>query len=140
MKEKVLTPKQVGPLTGDPNLAKIKDIVVGDPAISFTIDLNAVDFQPVNGIYVKKFNVKVFLNNIDPDHPEKFVKVGKVHVKTLSSLSAYFYITFGDPNYTPGDIYKLHLRLSGLSPSTNEEIDFPEYIFEVYGGGLVQVK
>ncbi|MFZ6014245.1 MAG: hypothetical protein ACOYXT_28145 [Bacteroidota bacterium] len=115
----------------------IKDVVVADPSIEFSIYIDPEVHKPVNGIYFVDFTVQMSISDLDPKNPGVLTPVGAIKVNTVSQTNPYFYFSFGDPDYKAGTKFTLCLVLSAYHPSTGVPIEFkPNPVFmEVYGGG-----
>jgi len=129
-----------GPM--DPGSAKIKETVVADPSISFTLDFLPLGLQKSDeGYFLKHLTAKIFLNDIGNGNPDVFICVAKVHVKSLSDTSAYFYVPFGDPDYGAGKYFTFVLELSAVNAITGLPVMFNDsgniFVQELVGGGIL---
>lgn len=127
--------------TDPPPPTKIKETVVADPSISFTIELpeGLAHTTPGPGYYVLNFKAKIYLSDIAND-PTQLIKVATVRIKRLSSRTIYLYIPFGDAGYAAGQEFDFKLKLSGISAVTLEPIQFsPDNCFyqRLIGGGII---
>jgi hypothetical protein len=124
----------------DPPRTKIKETVVADPSISFTIDL-AEDLPELNGYFVLNFKAKIYLTDVPGVHDGPFTHIATVKVKSLTSRSVYIYVPFGDPSYYPGQPFSFKLKLRGDSPVTGQPIVFNDagniFFQDLIGGGIV---
>lgn len=118
----------------------IRDVIVADPSIAFSLILNALDFKKSpDGYYLRDLEIQVLLNNLYPEFPDRFVSVAKIFISSVSQLQLYFDMPFGDPNYNPGDEFTLKLILAALDPVSGEPVTFNEgnvYTLDVFGGGV----
>jgi hypothetical protein len=125
---------------GDPPRTKIKETVVADPSISFTIDLPE-DLPESSGYLVLNFKAKIYLTDVPGVHDGPFTHIATVKVKSLTSRSVYIYVPFGDPNYQPGQSFSFKLKLYGESPVTGQPIVFNDagniFFQDLIGGGIV---
>jgi len=134
--------KRRPPITmpGDPP-TKIRETLVGDPSISFTIGLDPEMPMSPDGYYVKDFNVEIYLSDI-PAPSTNYTKIARIHIKSLSMLDPYFYVPFGDPDYGAGQEFNMKLKLSGKDPVTGEPIIFGGddnwFSQSLIGGGIVE--
>lgn len=134
--------KQIDIVTNKGSLS-IKDVVVADPSIQFTIDIDPKVFKPsVDGIYLKNFQIQISISGLEADRPKELTNVGSITVNTLTQTSAYFYFTFGDARYKAGTLFTLYLLITAYDPTTGSPINFADNPtkFEVYGGGVPDVK
>jgi hypothetical protein len=127
---------------GDPPPAtKIKETVVADPSISFTIQFSE-DIPWVGDYLVQFFKAKIYLTDVPGDQNSGFLHVATVKVKSISDRSIYIYVPFGDPSYAPGQEFYFMLKLSGFTPGTTTPIVFNEndniFIQHLVGGGIVE--
>jgi hypothetical protein len=138
MSKKTVLPKKGKPVTlpGDPP-TRIRETLVGDPSINFTIDLDPTIQPSPEGFYIRDFIVEVHLTDVPTP---RMVKVATIHIKTLTSLQPYFYIPFGDPDYGAGQQFDMMLKLRGKNAVTGEPIQFSEdntFRQTLIGGGIV---
>lgn len=138
---KTISPRKKGkPVTlpGDPPPTKIRETLVGDPSINFTIDIVDPTLTPSpEGYLIKDFVVEIHLTDINGSGMKK---VATIHIKTLTSLQPYFYVPFGDPDYGAGQQFDMLLKLYGRNAATGRPIQFsPDNCFRqtLIGGGIV---
>jgi hypothetical protein len=128
----------------DGNKVVIRDVIVADPSISFTIVLNERDFKKSKtGYYLTDFQVQVMLNKLPSEETTSFTPIAQIVITSVSQLGLYFYVPFGDPKYVAGTKFKLKLVLTGLDPVTGDPVVFNEgkpYSMDVYGGGVPGVQ
>lgn len=128
-----------GPVATPGRPITIRDTVVADPSIEFTVDIDPAIFpKSPDGVYLKDFKVKLSISDLDPDSPGSLTHVGTIKIRTITQTSAYFYFTFGDPDYVAGTKFTVSMKFSALDPVTGEPIDISDnpLTMEVYGGGV----
>jgi hypothetical protein len=141
MSKKTALPKKGKPThgMGDPPPSKIKETLVGDPAISFTIGLNVPMSE--DGYYVNDFKMKISLTNVNNSAGD-YIEIARMHIKSLSTNEPYFYVPFGDPDYRAGQEFWMKLELSGRSPIDGRHLKFNDNgnVFEQHlmGGGILE--
>lgn len=121
----------------------IKDVVVADPSIEFTIDIDPLVFKPsADGVYLRNFQAQISISNLDGAHPEDITNVGTISVNSLTQTSSYFYFTFGDVRYKAGTLFTLWLLITAYDPTTGVPINFTDnpIKFDVFGGGVPSVR
>ena len=146
MSKKVSLPKKLKPGKlggGDDPGTKIRETLVGDPSINFTVALDEVLRETeYEGLFVKDFKVEVWLR-LEGENTPDYSKVAQVHIKSLSMLDPYFYIPFGDPGYGAGQKFRMRLSLFGRYPQfPHKPIKFNDNgnWFEqlLMGGGILE--
>ena len=121
----------------------IKDVVVADPSIEFTIEIDPDMFKPsAEGVYFDNFTVQMSISNLNPEFPDRLTNVGSISIATLTQTRAYFYFTFGDDDYIAGTKFTLCIYLSAYDPNTGAPVNFTEnpIITEVFGGGVPRLN
>jgi hypothetical protein len=123
-------------LPTNPGSLSIKDVVVADPSVEFTVDLDGFD-----GIsYLQDFEVQLSISASETLPPGKFSSLGRIVVSTLSlDKGAYFYFTFGDPDYKPGTVYTMCMWFTAYNPQSGMPITFDmnPVMIKVVGGGQI---
>jgi len=145
MSKKVSLPKKLKPtkLGDGDNGTKIRETLVGDPSINFTVALDPILKETMHeGLYVIDFKVEVWLK-LEAQNVSDYSKVAHVHIKSLSMLDPYFYIPFGDPGYGAGQKFRMRLSLFGRYPKfPHKPIKFNDNgnWFEqlLMGGGILE--
>jgi hypothetical protein len=131
---KKIKPEVPPPSTG---ALSIKDVVVADPSVEFTVETSG--FGELQ--WLQDFEVQLSISDPNSTPPGKFNSVGKIVVANLSvDKGAYFYFTFGDPEYKPGKVYTMCMLFSAYNPTTGEPINIPgnPVYVKVYGGGEIK--
>lgn len=127
-------------VTVDNKTVTIKDVVVADPSVEFSIALDPLQFKPdSNGVYLRNLTIQISISGLNGSDKNQLRNVGQITVNTLTQLRAYFYMTFGDINYKSGTKYTLCLLLSAYDPFTGAPVEFKDnpVKLDVYGGGVV---
>ena len=111
---------------------KIKETLVGDPSISFTIDM---DLEYSGDCYAKDFVAEIYLYN--PVKDNDFTPVATVTIKKLSTASPYLFIPFGDANYSAGQEFLFRLILYAKYPDGSVLFDGAQFEQKLIGGGII---
>jgi hypothetical protein len=115
-------------------MTKIKETLVGDPSISFTIDMD-LEYSEEEGCYARDFIAEIYL--FHPVNDVTFTPVATVSIKELSTAAPYLFIPFGDTNYAAGQKFLFKLILYAKYPDGSVLFDGKEFQQELIGGGIV---
>jgi hypothetical protein len=136
MSKTTLLKKRKPTKPGDPPPpTKIKETLVGDPSISFTVDME-LEYSHEHGCYARDFVADIYLYN--PVKDDDFEPAATVTIKKLSTASPYIFIPFGDANYSAGQKFLFRLILSAKYPDGSVLFDGAQFEQKLIGGGIVE--
>lgn len=119
----------------------IKDVVVADPSVEFTFEIDPEEFKPsTEGVYLNNLEIQLSISNLDTQSENKLKLIGVILVSSVTQLQSYFYFSFGDANYVPGTEFTLWLQLTAYNATTGEPVDFNNnpLSLKVVGGGQIK--